>query len=592
MKKILLLITFLFSGLYCFGQEWNIWETFRTSEEREILLRRRKRADKILLKGDLKKLRAYMLRNASNAEGRITLDETYHSYVWRYLVENILANTASGELPWEYAQMAIEINGKLQQQYYQPYYLCRLLRYAEKDYSQKYLAEMLGALLDTDPSYMRKAYQKTGLTSMESYSNCKLSNFDDFVLEYVVNKGKIDILKKLEDQDYRILDHKEISKETYEKFPELLSYLIHISAKKVTADGESILKFLNNFPEKEELIKDKLEAYAQKQYSLVENAQNYLDIRKIRDLHSEECFRFRRIHHIVPHYFVDFDNKEKEIYEKDVKKLEDIKNKVKEYIESTPISIENASIFSNKLSNIYPIKYIYSGDYKGKIAEKVEMRGISSKRLLTYDFYKFTPNYFFIEYFIYNYVDNPIDIEKKALIAEDLYQISHMVEMLKKHFYYELKLTYSFFSSYKVIDRSLEDYEKTTMDYALSFSKMPNYVLDNNDFRESIAPLLEIKNAEREAAVATFNARYDEKSIQNNERKQKCVGCEIPEFYLKKLYQLGVDESVTIYLENKSSYEISHKEDGWYYGIYIKRFKSLNELLSEILNECEKKHCQ
>lgn len=580
MKKILLLITFLFSGLYCFGQQW---ETFRTSEEKEILLRRRNRADKILLKGDLKKLRAYMLRNASNAEGRITLDETYHSYVWRYLVENILANTASGELPWEYAQMAIEINGKLQQQYYQPYYLCRLLRYAEKDYSQKYLAEMLGALLDTDPSYMRKAYQKTGLTSMESYSNCKLSNFDDFVLEYVVNKGKIDILKKLEDQDYRILDHKEISKETYEKFPELLSYLIHISANKVTADEESILKFLTDFPEKEELIKDKLEAYAQKQYSLVENAQNYLDIRKIRDLH-----RFQKIYHIVPHYFVDFDNKEKEIYEKDVKKLEDIKNKVKEYIESTPISIENASNFSNKLLNIYPIKYIYYGDYKKEI-----MRGFSSNTFSAYGTYKFTPKDFFIEYFIYNYADNPIDIEKKALIAGDLYQINHMVEMLKKHFYYELKLTNSFSSYYKVIDRSLQDYEKIVMDYALSFSKMPNYVLDNNDFRESIAPLLEIKNAEREAAVATFNARYDERSIQNNERKQKCIGCEIPDFYLKKLYQLGVDESVTIYLENKSSYEISHKEDGWHYnGISFNQFKSLNELLSEILNECEKKHCK
>lgn len=580
MKKILLLITFLFSGLYCFGQQW---ETFRTSEEKEILLRRRNRADKILLKGDLKKLRAYMLRNASDAEGRITLDETYHSYVWRYLVENILANTASGELPWEYAQMAIEINGKLQQQYYQPYYLCRLLCYAEKDYSQKYLAEMLGALLDTDPSYMRKAYQKTGWTSMESYSNCKLSNFDDFVLEHVVNKGKIDILKKLEDQDYRILDHKEISKETYEKFPELLSYLIHISANKVTADEESILKFLTDFPEKEELIKDKLEAYAQKQYSLVENAQNYLDIRKIRDLH-----RFQKIYHIVPHYFVDFDNKEKEIYEKDVKKLEDIKNKVKEYIESTPISIENASNFSNKLLNIYPIKYIYYGDYKKEI-----MRGFSSNTFSAYGTYKFTPKDFFIEYFIYNYADNPIDIEKKALIAGDLYQINHMVEMLKKHFYYELKLTNSFSSYYKVIDRSLQDYEKIVMDYALSFSKMPNYVLDNNDFRESIAPLLEIKNAEREAAVATFNARYDERSIQNNERKQKCIGCEIPDFYLKKLYQLGVDESVTIYLENKSSYEISHKEDGWHYnGISFNQFKSLNELLSEILNECEKKHCK
>lgn len=580
MKKILLLITFLFSGLYCFGQQW---ETFRTSEEKEKLLRRRNRADKILLKGDLKKLRAYMLRNASDAEGRITLDETYHSYVWRYLVENILANTASGELPWEYAQMAIEINGKLQQQYYQPYYLCRLLCYAEKDYSQKYLAEMLGALLDTDPSYMRKAYQKTGWTSMESYSNCKLSNFDDFVLEHVVNKGKIDILKKLEDQDYRILDHKEISKETYEKFPELLSYLIHISANKVTADEESILKFLTDFPEKEELIKDKLEAYAQKQYSLVENAQNYLDIRKIRDLH-----RFQKIYHIVPHYFVDFDNKEKEIYEKDVKKLEDIKNKVKEYIESTPISIENASNFSNKLLNIYPIKYIYYGDYKKEI-----MRGFSSNTFSAYGTYKFTPKDFFIEYFIYNYADNPIDIEKKALIAGDLYQINHMVEMLKKHFYYELKLTNSLFSSYKVIDRSLQDYEKIVMDYALRFSKMPNYVLDNNDFRESIAPLLEIKNAEREAAVATFNARYDERSIQNNERKQKCIGCEIPDFYLKKLYQLGVDESVTIYLENKSSYEISHKEDGWHYnGISFNQFKSLNELLSEILNECEKKHCR
>lgn len=580
MKKILLLITFLFSGLYCFGQQW---ETFRTSEEKEILLRRRNRADKILLKGDLKKLRAYMLRNASDAEGRITLDETYHSYVWRYLVENILANTASGELPWEYAQMAIEINGKLQQQYYQPYYLCRLLCYAEKDYSQKYLAEMLGALLDTDPSYMRKAYQKTGWTSMESYSNCKLSNFDDFVLEYVVNKGKIDILKKLEDQDYRILDHKEISKETYEKFPELLSYLIHISANKVTADEESILKFLTDFPEKEELIKDKLEAYAQKQYSLVENAQNYLDIRKIRDLH-----RFQKIYHIVPHYFVDFDNKEKEIYEKDVKKLEDIKNKVKEYIESTPISIENASNFSNKLLNIYPIKYIYYGDYKKEI-----MRGFSSNTFSAYGTYKFTPKDFFIEYFIYNYADNPIDIEKKALIAGDLYQINHMVEMLKKHFYYELKLTNSLFSSYKVIDRSLQDYEGIVMDYALRFSKMPNYVLDKNDFRESIAPLLEIKNAEREAAVATFNARYDERSIQNNERKQKCIGCEIPDFYLKKLYQLGVDESVTIYLENKSSYEISHKEDGWHYnGISFNQFKSLNELLSEILNECEKKHCR
>lgn len=580
MKKILLLITFLFSGLYCFGQQW---ETFRTSEEKEILLRRRNRADKILLKGDLKKLRAYMLRNASDAEGRITLDETYHSYVWRYLVENILANTASGELPWEYAQMAIEINGKLQQQYYQPYYLCRLLCYAEKDYSQKYLAEMLGALLDTDPSYMRKAYQKTGWTSMESYSNCKLSNFDDFVLEYVVNKGKIDILKKLEDQDYRILDHKEISKETYEKFPELLSYLIHISANKVTADEESILKFLTDFPEKEELIKDKLEAYAQKQYSLVENAQNYLDIRKIRDLH-----RFQKIYHIVPHYFVDFDNKEKEIYEKDVKKLEDIKNKVKEYIESTPISIENASNFSNKLLNIYPIKYIYYGDYKKEI-----MRGFSSNTFSAYGTYKFTPKDFFIEYFIYNYADNPIDIEKKALIAGDLYQINHMVEMLKKHFYYELKLTNSLFSSYKVIDRSLQDYEGIVMDYALRFSKMPNYVLDKNDFRESIAPLLEIKNAERKAAVATFNARYDERSIQNNERKQKCIGCEIPDFYLKKLYQLGVDESVTIYLENKSSYEISHKEDGWHYnGISFNQFKSLNELLSEILNECEKKHCR
>ena len=580
MKKILLLITFLFSGLYCFGQQW---ETFRTSEEKEILLRRRNRADKILLKGDLKKLRAYMLRNASDAEGRITLDETYHSYVWRYLVENILANTASGELPWEYAQMAIEINGKLQQQYYQPYYLCRLLCYAEKDYSQKYLAEMLGALLDTDPSYMRKAYQKTGWTSMESYSNCKLSNFDDFVHEYVVNKGKIDILKKLEDQDYRILDHKEISKETYEKFPELLSYLIHISANKVTADEESILKFLTDFPEKEELIKDKLEAYAQKQYSLVENAQNYLDIRKIRDLH-----RFQKIYHIVPHYFVDFDNKEKEIYEKDVKKLEDIKNKVKEYIESTPISIENASNFSNKLLNIYPIKYIYYGDYKKEI-----MRGFSSNTFSAYGTYKFTPKDFFIEYFIYNYADNPIDIEKKALIAGDLYQINHMVEMLKKHFYYELKLTNSLFSSYKVIDRSLQDYEGIVMDYALRFSKMPNYVLDKNDFRESIAPLLEIKNAEREAAVATFNARYDERSIQNNERKQKCIGCEIPDFYLKKLYQLGVDESVTIYLENKSSYEISHKEDGWHYnGISFNQFKSLNELLSEILNECEKKHCR
>ena len=580
MKKILLLITFLFSGLYCFGQQW---ETFRTSEEKEILLRRRNRADKILLKGDLKKLRAYMLRNASDAEGRITLDETYHSYVWRYLVENILANTASGELPWEYAQMAIEINGKLQQQYYQPYYLCRLLCYAEKDYSQKYLAEMLGALLDTDPSYMRKAYQKTGWTSMESYSNCKLSNFDDFVLEYVVNKGKIDILKKLEDQDYRILDHKEISKETYEKFPELLSYLIHISANKVTADEESILKFLTDFPEKEELIKDKLEAYAQKQYSLVENAQNYLDIRKIRDLH-----RFQKIYHIVPHYFVDFDNKEKEIYEKDVKKLEDIKNKVKEYIESTPISIENASNFSNKLLNIYPIKYIYYGDYKKEI-----MRGFSSNTFSAYGTYKFTPKDFFIEYFIYNYADNPIDIEKKALIAGDLYQINHMVEMLKKHFYYELKLTNSLFSSYKVIDRSLQDYEGIVMDYALRFSKMPNYVLDKNDFRESIAPLLEIKNAQREAAVATFNARYDERSIQNNERKQKCIGCEIPDFYLKKLYQLGVDESVTIYLENKSSYEISHKEDGWHYnGISFNQFKSLNELLSEILNECEKKHCR
>lgn len=580
MKKILLLITFLFSGLYCFGQQW---ETFRTSEEKEILLRRRNRADKILLKGDLKKLRAYMLRNASDAEGRITLDETYHSYVWRYLVENILANTASGELPWEYAQMAIEINGKLQQQYYQPYYLCRLLCYAEKDYSQKYLAEMLGALLDTDPSYMRKAYQKTGWTSMESYSNCKLSNFDDFVLEHVVNKGKIDILKKLEDQDYRILDHKEISKETYEKFPELLSYLIHISANKVTADEESILKFLTDFPEKEELIKDKLEAYAQKQYSLVENAQNYLDIRKIRDLH-----RFQKIYHIVPHYFVDFDNKEKEIYEKDVKKLEDIKNKVKEYIESTPISIENASNFSNKLLNIYPIKYIYYGDYKKEI-----MRGFSSNTFSAYGTYKFTPKDFFIEYFIYNYADNPIDIEKKALIAGDLYQINHMVEMLKKHFYYELKLTNSLFSSYKVIDRSLQDYEGIVMDYALRFSKMPNYVLDKNDFRESIAPLLEIKNAERKAAVATFNARYDERSIQNNERKQKCIGCEIPDFYLKKLYQLGVDESVTIYLENKSSYEISHKEDGWHYnGISFNQFKSLNELLSEILNECEKKHCK
>lgn len=580
MKKILLLITFLFSGLYCFGQQW---ETFRTSEEKEILLRRRNRADKILLKGDLKKLRAYMLRNASDAEGRITLDETYHSYVWRYLVENILANTASGELPWEYAQMAIEINGKLQQQYYQPYYLCRLLCYAEKDYSQKYLAEMLGALLDTDPSYMRKAYQKTGWTSMESYSNCKLSNFDDFVLEHVVNKGKIDILKKLEDQDYRILDHKEISKETYEKFPELLSYLIHISANKVTADEESILKFLTDFPEKEELIKDKLEAYAQKQYSLVENAQNYLDIRKIRDLH-----RFQKIYHIVPHYFVDFDNKEKEIYEKDVKKLEDIKNKVKEYIESTPISIENASNFSNKLLNIYPIKYIYYGDYKKEI-----MRGFSSNTFSAYGTYKFTPKDFFIEYFIYNYADNPIDIEKKALIAGDLYQINHMVEMLKKHFYYELKLTNSLFSSYKVIDRSLQDYEEIVMDYALRFSKMPNYVLDNNDFRESIAPLLEIKNAERKAAVATFNAHYDERSIQNNERKQKCIGCEIPDFYLKKLYQLGVDESVTIYLENKSSYEISHKEDGWHYnGISFNQFKSLNELLSEILNECEKKHCK
>lgn len=583
MKKILLLITFLFSGLYCFGQQWNIWETFRTSEEKEKLLRQRKRADKILLKGDLKKLRAYMLRNASDAEGRITLDETYHSYVWRYLVENILANTASGELPWEYAQMAIEINGKLQQQYYQPYYLCRLLGYAEKDYSQKYLAEMLGALLDTDPSYMRKAYQETGWTSMKNYYNCKLSNFDDFVLEYVVNKGKIDILKKLEDQDYRILDHKEISKETYEKFPELLSYLIHISANKVTADEESILKFLTDFPEKEELIKDKLEAYAQKQYSLVENAQNYLDIRKIRDLH-----RFQKIYHIVPHYFVDFDNKEKEIYEKDVKKLEDIKNKVKEYIESTPISIENASNFSNKLLNIYPIKYIYYGDYKKEI-----MRGFSSNTFSAYGTYKFTPKDFFIEYFIYNYADNPIDIEKKALIAGDLYQINHMVEMLKKHFYYELKLTNSLFSSYKVIDRSLQDYEGIVMDYALRFSKMPNYVLDKNDFRESIAPLLEIKNAEREAAVATFNARYDERSIQNNERKQKCIGCEIPDFYLKKLYQLGVDESVTIYLENKSSYEISHKEDGWHYnGISFNQFKSLNELLSEILNECEKKHCR
>lgn len=592
MKKILLLITFFVLSIYCFGQQWET--TFGSLENKERLERQRERAKKILYKGDLKKLRAYMQRNTEKAEGLITLDETYHSYVWRYLVQIILALTAQGNLPWEYAQMAIEINGKLKQQYYQPYYLCCLLGYAEKDDSQKYLAEMLEAFLDTDPNYIYRVHQKRGKdTSMENYFNCKFSKFDNFVLEYVVNKGKVNILKKLEDQGYRILDHKEISKETYEKFPELLSYLIYESARKVTIDGASISNFLDSFPGKEELIKEKIEAYAQKRYSLVENAQNYLDIRVNRDSHTDENLYFRKIYYTVPYYFSKFNNKEREIYEEDVRKLEDIKNKVKEYMESTPISIENASRFSNDLFKIYPVKYAYSGDYKKRIAENVEMRGISSNRLFNYDLYKFTPRKFFIEYFIYNYANNPIDVEKKSLIAEDLYQISHMVYVLKQHFYYELKLTYSDFSSYRVIDRRREDNERMIMDNALSFSKMPNYVLDNNDFRERIAPLLEIKNKEREAAVATFNARYDEKSIQKNEREQKCAGCEISEYYLKELFRLGIGESTTIYLENKSSYEIFHKDDGWYYySIYSKRFNTLNELLSEILNECERKHCR
>jgi hypothetical protein len=572
MKQLLFLMLLFSFGLRAFGQD-------------VILENQRKRADKILMKGDLEKLRSYMQKHVKRADR----NASYRDYVWRYLLDNVMINTASGELSWEFAEMAIEMNGKLYNQDFLNYHLCKLIRLSENINRPKYLAEMLGAFLDTYSYTIRDCYIKDGYSHISNY-NCHRFAFDDFVMNEVVKKGKVDVLRKLDDQGYNILDKKKIPSELYTQFPEMRESLAYITAKKIGTEEYKIEKFLTDFPEGDKFIAQQLQAFAKEAYDKVKDENNYFKIREVRDV---GIFN-KRIHQKASNYFADFNKKEKEIYENDVKKLEAIKQKYKDYLQKAPaISLGNAEQFDTDLQNISGIKN-YSYILRIRLNVIQMKNGPYGGYISDLDTNMYPPDKYFIEYFIANYLDNPIDREKKVKIAEDLYQLRLMIRsLLKTHFYYTLRTKRRTFSEYSTINRSEEESDAGLLQNALEYQKMPNYVLTDNSFRESLKSLLYEVEKNRESAVASFNSKYSDQGLINQQKDSKCQGCKLSDYYRQELYRLKVGNYTFIALENHNNYKILYTDNGWYIDHTVGHsFKSLDLLLSYLLKKCEEEYCR